>query len=84
MQTVVSMPVARAQPVQQVMQQPVQSPVQSMPVSEAKPVIQSVPQPPVKPVENQKTSPKVEHTESLKKSNFSTESDVCLYEAYNG
>ena len=66
------------------MQQPVQSPVQSMPVSEAKPVIQSVPQPPVKPVENQKTSPKVEHTESLKKSNFSTESDVCLCEAYNG
>lgn len=84
MQTVVSMPVARTQPVQQVRQQPVQSPVQSMPVSEAKPVIQSVPQPPVKPVENQNTSSKVEHMESLKKSNFSTESDVCLYEAYNG
>ena len=84
MQTVVSMPVARTQPVQQVVQQPVQSPVQSIPVSEAKPVIQPVPQPPAKPVENQSTSPKVEHTESLKKSNFSTESDVCLYGDYYG
>lgn len=77
MQTVVSMPVASTQPVQ-VVQRTVQSPVQSVSLSETKPVTQSVPQLPVKPVEDKSTSLK-EHTESLKKSNFSTDSDVCLY-----